>query len=353
LNGTISVADGLVDDVERVTAELTELGAACRQAAPDLLDHVGTVASARDLDQIRQAIGDPHLSYLGFSYGTRLGAVYATLFPETVRAMVLDGAFPPSLSSEALARNGGDLEAVLDRIDRACAREADCRVRDAGVVVTIDRLLDELDRAAEPDQLGLSDRTLLLGATLLAIYVPDAWPIYTDALADAAGGDLSLLRRLADAWFTTDGEFNDIYAGANVAIMCADGAYPTDLGSAVRDAIVAASSVDLLVDVTVGATCEGWPAAGESLPAVDTVGAPPLLVVGSTFDPATPLRWAERLAAELDRAVLVTYQGDGHTIVAQGDPCVDAIAVAYLLTVALPPADTVCPGPTGPWTPDG
>lgn len=353
LNDTISVADGLIDDVERLIEDVTELGAGCRLAAPDLLAHLGTVASARDLEQIRRAIGDTSLSYLGFSYGTRLGAVYATLFPEDVRAMVLDGAFPPGLSSEELARNGGDLEAVLERIDRACARQPDCRVRDAGVVATVDRLLDELDRVGEPDQLGLSDRTLLLGATLLAIYVPGAWPIYTDALADATVGDLTLMRRLADAWFTTDGEFSDIFAGANLAIMCADQAYPADLGSAVRDAVVAATGVDVLADVTVGATCQGWPVAGAALPAVDTAGAPPLLVIGSAFDPATPLRWARRLAGELDRAVLVTYEGDGHTIVSQGDPCIDAIAVDYLVDGDLPAPGTVCPGPTGAWTPDG
>ncbi len=347
LNYVPSIDDGLDDDLAAVAEDIRELGADCLATHPDLLDHVGTVATARDLDLIRRALGDERLTYLGYSYGTRIGAVYATLFPDRVRAMVLDGAFPPGLPSSELAASVADIESTLSRIDQVCDLEPGCPVRDQGLVETVTELLGTLDPEDGPLP-DLGERATLIGATLLAIYVPEVWETYATALDRAAAGDPDLIANLAAAWFFAgDDEFSDIYAGANTAIMCADRAYPTDPEAARADAELAVGAAPLLVDLALGATCEGWPVDGEALPTTDTAGAPTLLVMGGTNDPATPLRWAEQLATDLADAVLVTYVGDGHTVVARDNDCIDDLVTTYLVTL-VPPADgTRCHAATG------
>ncbi len=348
LHGVPSLDDGIADDVAGAAAETAELGADCLASHPDLLDHVGTVATARDLDLIRRALGDEQLTYLGFSYGTRVGAVYATRFPERVRAMVLDGAFPPGIGSRELAAAVADIEAALGRIDATCDLEPGCPLGDAGVTDTVSDLLASLDTTGSSTGLGLSERATLLGATLLAIYVPDAWEAYAIGLSQATTGNLVLLENLANAWFSgADGGFNDIYAGANQAVMCADRAYPTDRETAEADARAALDAAPVLADLAFGATCEGWPVDGEALPETDTTGAPTLLVIGGTNDPATPLRWAEQLVDDLADAVLVAYVGDGHTIVGQGNDCVDDLVFAYLVNLEVPAAGTRCHAGSG------
>lgn len=348
INETITVDDGIDDDIERITEATADLGSGCLAAASDILAHVGTVAVARDLDLIRASLGDDQLTYLGFSYGTRIGAVYATLFPTAVRAMILDGAFPPGLTSRDLAESSADLQATLERIDRVCALEVDCGVADEGVIGAYQRLLTELDPEPNGDDLGLSDRSLLLGATLLAIYAPNAWQTYTVALGQALDGDIELLTTMAELWFTDDsGDFSDVYKGSNVAIMCGDGAYPSDEPDVLADAEAALVAAPLLADIVLGANCTGWPVAAEPLPPINTAGSPQLLVIGTTNDPATPLRWAELMAEGLDDAALITHVGDGHTVVGGGNACVEATASAYLAEPESPLADQTCRDPDG------
>lgn len=345
INDVETPADGFADDLAGYVADNLEIGAACLATAGDLLDHVGTVATARDLDLIRRALGDQQLTYVGYSYGTRIGAVYAALFPDRIRALVLDGAFPPSLTSAELAANAVDLEATLSRIDRACALEPDCRVD--GVTDTVDRLLDELDATTPGDPLGLTDRSALVGATLFAIYVPSAWQFFTDALADAAAGDIELVEQLAELWYDDDGDFSDIQRGSYLAIMCADRAYPVDRTQALDELLGPLPDAPVLGPLFLGATCEGWPVEGEALPLVTTSELLPVVVIGSSHDPATPLRWAQHLADDLPGASLVTFVGDGHTIVGRGNTCIDDLVERFLIDLERPPSDSVCRAPTG------
>lgn len=348
INFVATPEDGLADEAAFFAAQLDDAAERCLAQAPELLPHVGTEATARDLDAIRAALGDDQLTYLGYSYGTRVGAVYAALFPERVRAMVLDGAFPPGLDSSELATSVGDIEATLRRIDRTCDLEPGCAVRDPGLLETVSSLLSDLDQAPAPDGLGLSDRGHLIGATLLAIYVPDIWETYAIALGDAVAGDPELIELMSEAWFTDDtGDFSDIYRGANRAIMCADAAYPTDRDASVADAEAVIDAAPLLGQVTLGGTCERWPVEGSPLPIPGDDRLPPVLVVGGTYDPATPLRWAEILADQLPGSALLTYEGDGHTIVGRGNPCVDGLAGAYLVDLELPSDGSTCRAPTG------
>jgi pimeloyl-ACP methyl ester carboxylesterase len=348
LNYAATLEDGVADDIVVYVEDLTRLGADCLAMHPDLLDHVGTVATARDLNQIRRAINDDALSYLGFSYGTRIGAVYATLFPDHVRAMVLDGAFPPGLSPEELASADADLEATLVRIDRVCELEPTCSVADPGVVDTVAELLDDLSSEARETQLGLSERSSLIGATLLAIYAPGTWQEFTNALGDARNASMSAIDTLARRWLTgSDGDFDDIFRGSNIAIMCADRAYATNRTETLTNAHLSIDAAPILGELLFGASCEGWPVDGEPLPSVATDGAPTLMVIGGTHDPATPLRWAQSLADDIADAVLVTYVGDGHTAASAGNRCVDDLVVAYLIDLEIPRDAPVCRAPTG------
>lgn len=339
--------DGFADDLAGYVADNVEIGGACLAAAGELLDNVGTVATARDLDLLRRALGDEQLTYLGYSYGTRIGAVYAALFPGRIRALVLDGAFPPGLGSEALAGNVIDLETTLGRIDRTCALEPTCAVRSQGVVSTVDRLLDELDAETPGDPLGLTERSALIGATLLAIYVPTAWQTYTEALGDALAGNLERIEQLADFWYDDGGDFSDIYRGSNLAIMCADRAYPATRDEALADLLGPLDDAPTLGPMFLGATCEGWPVDGDALPLVSATAVVPALVIGNTQDPATPLRWARQLADDLPGSSLVTFVGDGHTIAGRGNGCVDSLVERFLVDLVTPPPDTVCRAPTG------
>ncbi|MEM7288263.1 MAG: alpha/beta fold hydrolase [Actinomycetota bacterium] len=348
INEVADPSDGFDDDLARYVDDNAETGATCLALAGDLLENVGTVATARDLDLLRRALGDEGLSYVGYSYGTRVGAVYAALFPDRVRALVLDGAFPASLSSAQLARNVVDIEATLGRIDRTCDLEPSCAVSADGVVAAVDRLLDQLDDEIPDGPLGLTERSSLIGATLFAIYVPDAWEVFTDALGAALSGDLELVELLAEVWYADDsGDFSDIYRGSNLAIMCADAAYPSDREQALREALDTIEATPVLGSIFSGATCEGWPVEGEALPLPGGAAPIPAIVIGNTHDPATPLRWAEQLADDLPGSVLVTFVGDGHTIVGRGNGCIDRIAERYLVDLEQPARGATCRAPTG------
>ncbi len=348
INEVVDLGDGFDDELAGYVEDNVETGAGCLAVAGDLLDHVGTVATARDLDLIRRALGDETLNYVGYSYGTRIGAVYTALFPDNIRALVLDGAFPPGLSSAELSQNVVDIENTLGRIDRTCALEPTCAVADDGVTATVARLLDELDAERPDGPLGLTERSSLIGASLFAVYVPDAWDVYTDALGDAVAGDIELVELLAELWYADDsGDFSDIYRGSNLAIMCADQAYPRDRAQALSEALATIADAPVLGPMFSGATCEGWPVDGEALPLVTADDDVPALVIGNTHDPATPLRWAELLAQDLPGSALVTFVGDGHTIVGRGNGCVDGFVARFLIDLVSPPADAICRAPTG------
>lgn len=348
LNEVANTLDGITDELDEYTDDTRELGEACAREAGELLAHLGTVATARDLDLIRAAVGDDQLSYLGYSYGTRLGAVYATFYPHTVRAMVLDGAFPPGLSSTELALKAADLDAVLLRINRTCELEPSCAVSDPGLIATFNELRGRLSVTPGADRLGLSDRSALIGATMWALYVPSTWQQYAQGLADARGGNPATLHRLAEAWFGDGvGGFADIFLGANIAIMCADGAYATTRADVDADAEATLRVSPLLGDLLFGNNCSSWPTEPQTLPPTNSEGAPTILVVGGAFDPATPLRWAERLAGELADSALLTYLGDGHTAVLEGNGCVDDAAIGYLLEPGRPQRDSTCHPDTG------
>ncbi len=324
----------------------------CKAMSGGLLSHVGTVDTARDLDVLRAALGEQKLTYIGASYGTFLGSVYAELFPSHVRALVLDGALDPSVTYQGEAveqANGFQLALhsfVADCLKKACPlghSQAEARSK-------FDALLSGIGRSPLPT--GQGGRVLTEGYAVTgiaaALYTPAAWPTLTVALAQALAGDGSGLLRLAD--LLNERNSNGTYSNlmeSNVAINCADRPWPA--GGIEADAQIAKSV--LPTDGPFGAfiawgvpPCAYWPVPPETRPApIRAAGAPPILVLGTLRDPATPVAWARALASQLDSGVLVTWDGDGHTANLRGSACIDAIVRAYVVDLKVPAAGTTCP----------
>ncbi|MEU5864631.1 alpha/beta hydrolase [Nonomuraea sp. NPDC047529] len=333
-------------------AAARRFAAGCRQHAARLLPHLGTVDVARDLDRLRQALGDRKLTYLGKSYGTFLGAVYADLFPDKVRALVLDGALDPAGSRVRMnAEQAVGFEKALRAYVEDCLSGRDCPFAGRDVEAAMDEVGALLRRAdVRPLEGGgrpVTEALATLGA-LTPLYDRASWPELTEALRRALKGDGSLLLRNADqlAGRQDDGTYsNQLEAG--LAVNCVDGPYPTTAAAFAADAAETSREAPRFGPYIVWSSlpCAFWPARPTFSPHPLTAeGAPPILVVGTKRDPATPYGWARALAGELRSGVLLGYDGDGHTAYGGGSPCVDDAVDRYLVE-GVPPGDgVICPG---------
>jgi pimeloyl-ACP methyl ester carboxylesterase len=341
------------DDAEEQAAirATEEFAAACLAQTGDLLGHVSTIEVARDLDVLRAVVGDDKLTYYGASYGTTLGSTYAELFPDKVGRMVLDGATDPSLSVEEsnLSQAAGfqrALEAYLDD----CLAGPDCPFdgdREAALR-EVETLLAELD--AEPLPTGDPDRPLTqsLGFFGIAVtlYDDESWPYLSQALQAALNGDGTTLLLLADIYFSREnGEFTDNSAEAIYAVNCLD--EPLDLSVEEVEAAVSryeeASRTFGSVFAWSLLSCSNWPVAStEESITIEAAGARPIVVIGTTGDPATPYEEAVALADQLESGVLITREGDGHTAFGAGNQCVDSAVDEYFLEGTVPEDGLVC-----------
>lgn len=325
---------------------------ACAQKYGSLLPFLGTKNVVRDMDQIRAAVGDSKINYLGYSYGTVIGQVYADMFPKQIRSLVLDGAVDLSLSTDdkTLTQIGG-FELALNNFVADC-RQRNCplNVRTNGnPMAAIDQLLAKVKEA--PLAAPFADRPAGPGETFLGLITPlyskGAWPRLAIAVDNALNGDATEIVRLADAYL--DRNFDGSYANsqeANLAVNCLD-QDPSQLPTQFKDFPAAAAkfaqtSPHFGAAVANGLTCIYWPATPDPLQPPTGAGAPPILVVDTTGDPATPYPWGVSVSKQLQSAVLLTYNGDGHTAYDSGDACVDSAVNTYLLTLAMPTAGTQC-----------
>jgi pimeloyl-ACP methyl ester carboxylesterase len=321
-----------------------EYAAQCESMSAKVLPFVGTVDTARDLDRIRQALGDAQLTFFGHSYGTLIGATYAQMFPTHVRAMVLDGAIDPAMSTaQMVVEQSESFEGVLDDFFSWCASSG-CPWRPAGgpsaaaLLALVDhsrlqRLPAGGGRSAGPGELYY--------ALLAGLYTRSDWPTLAGALAEAAAGNGAAVVGMETS-YTTSGSTNA--SDAETAIDCLD--HPVTGGvqglrSLAAQAALAAPVFGPLL-AWGEAACAVWPVPSSRTPGATTaVGSPNILVVGATKDPATPYVWAQRLAAELQHGVLLTWQGENH-VAYYYSACVRAIDQAYFVQGAIPAAGTVC-----------
>ncbi|MEV0846442.1 alpha/beta hydrolase [Streptomyces sp. NPDC049954] len=341
-------------DKDELVRSFKDYAAACAEHSGKVLGHVSTTDSARDMDLLRSALGDRRLNYVGASYGTFLGATYAGLFPGRSGRLVLDGATDPSL--DALRVNldqTAGFETAFRSFAEDCATRADCPLGRGGPEAAGRRLKAFFDRLDEkPLHTSQTGRDLseAQGTTgvIAAMYNEAAWPLLRKALTRAVGhGDGSTLLTMSDAYYERDdkGAYSNLMA-ANAAVNCLDlppaFSGPEAVEAALPDFEKASPAFGESM-AWAALNCTYWPvrATGKSQ-RITAQGAPPILVVGTTRDPATPYRWARSLAAQLGSGVLLTYEGDGHTAYGRGSTCVDTHVTTYLLTGRAPQQNTRC-----------
>lgn len=328
-----------------LTAEQDTFFKGCVANSDDLVAHVSTVEAAKDMDVLRAALGESRLSYLGFSYGTKLGATYAQLFPEKVGRMVLDGAIDPALDfrESAIAQAGG-FETALRAYVQNCLDGGDCFLGSTmdEALGTITDLLDSIDQGPLPTS---SDRELKIGnafyGVVLPLYSKDNWPYLDQGLQDALSGDGSTLLLLSDTYASRNagGGYDDNSLEAILAINCLDDPSFIEPGDVPAEYPAFEKSSPTFGKVfawgLVG--CHGLQVEPEfPEPKITATGAAPIVVIGTTRDPATPYKEAVALAGELDSGVLISRDGDGHTGYNKGNGCVDDAVEGYLLDGDVP-----------------
>jgi pimeloyl-ACP methyl ester carboxylesterase len=340
------------DDLAAGWAVAQEFATACAQASGlERLAAVSSFETVADMEAIRVALGDPGLTYLGFSYGGLLGALYADRYPEQVRAMVLDGAVEPGISFAArLSEQAFAFETGLARFLVDCDRRPTCAFAaevEVGAADAFDTLMEQL----RVTPLTLVDGRKLnsgmaLSGVMAGLYARETWGTIAAGLARAADGDGSILAALADSYSgrSPAGPYENNSVEANTAINCLDYDAPRD--PAVYGALATSSRESsprfAALLAYSGLTCAAWPLTARPVERVTGEGAAPILVIGTTGDPAAPYTWSVRLADQLESGVLLTYQSSGHTAVGTGDPCVDSAVAAYLIDQNLPAVGAIC-----------
>lgn len=326
---------------------LERFAASCQETGFDV-SFFNTQQSARDMDVIRAALGVEKLDYLGFSYGTELGATYIALFPERVGRFVLDGAVDPTLSSaQGTINQVAGFDKAFRNYLRDCLTLPECpftgNVENA--LEQVAELLTDLETSQLPTQYDRdAGLTVALYGIIAALYSKQSWPYLTQAFQEAFDGDGSTLLLLADFYNDKDpeGGYLSNISEANMAINCADERVPAEEFEQLRQGVLAASSIFGKYFGYPELSCLGWPE-GKSMVELDfTVElATGPLVVGTTGDPATPYQQAVSLSKLLSGATLLTFEGEGHTAYGSSD-CVNAYVEEYLLDGNLTSSELRC-----------
>jgi pimeloyl-ACP methyl ester carboxylesterase len=344
-------------DVKALLAKDKAYVKRCVALNKGILPYVSTANVARDMDGIREAMGDRKLNYFGFSYGTFLGATYASLFPKNYRAMVLDGPVDANgyinTPSANLREQSAGFERAIARFFTACAVfQSFCNFGGSDPQAAYDALVDSANLLAipVPDGRAAVNGDDILAATALAMYAKQFWPDLAHALSAAASGDGTGVRDLADAFWgnNEDGTF-DPATDRYFTITAIEQNFTSD----VQTFLDAGDNAWGVFNYTYWNT--GYPEINYALwpihatdvfrgPFKASKSAPTILEIATTYDPATPFRGAKRLAKQLGNVRFLTMVGDGHTAYQNGSPaCIDTAVVAQIETLTLPPEGTICP----------
>lgn len=334
-------------------AELTErnqaFADACEANSDGILPFITTVNSARDMDLIRAVLGDSQLNYLGYSYGTFLGATYAELYPEKAGRLVLDGAIDPAVSGVDVGTTQAlGFESALRAYMQSCLDSDSCPFNGTvdEAMADLGALLAAVDRTPLENGDGrMLGADSLMTAIIVTLYSEGSWSALTQGLDGVLQGDPYTAFYLADAYNAREGGvYIDNSSEAFRAYNCMD--YPVENDQSVEDAAhtKVAEGAPTIAPYWEGPdSCAVWPypptgTRGE----IHAEGAGPILVVGTTNDPATPYEWSVSLAEQLSEGVLITRVGEGHTGYNKGNVCVDDAVNAYFLDDSVPDADLKC-----------
>ena len=350
--------DGSPDDQTEIdqAQAMSELFAqSCATNSPDTYKFLDTISAARDVDILRELLGDEKLNWLGKSYGTFLGATYADLFPERVGRMLLDGAIDPTLTNEKLSYGQAlGFELALTRFVDDCVTKSDCPLSASGAAGAseVGDLLIELD--ANP--ITLDDGRLFTQAmgtlgVVGSLYDKQyGWPELRTNLGLAFDGDFSGLASSVDFYTgrQSDGSYKDNSNDAIAAVNCLD---RPDRATTEETAALASEWKKVAPNfgeylAWSNISCSYWQAEATGVPKEITApGTPTILVVGTVNDPATPYAWSQALATQLSKGVLLTLDGDGHTAYYQGSKCIDEIVDNFYLTGEAEDGITCTDGP--------
>jgi len=330
-------------------AQQAGIANACATKYGAALAYYNTVFTAMDMEQIRLALGDPQLNYLGFSYGTELGAVYAHLYPTKIRVAVLDGAIDPTTDSiTSFANQLQGFESAFDQFAADCKTRPSCAAmgdpRQAVYQLTAKANTTPI-KSSKTGETRTATGGIVLYGVLSALYSESEWPVLGNALISAQNGDAKGLLALSDQY--NERQDNGAYTNiqdANTAISCNDSpAGPTDAEVAAT-AAQWATQYPMFGVWAAGSlfSCQAWQPNRHVLPNESAAGSAPILVVGTIHDPATPYVGATNLAKTLTTGQVLTWDGQGHTAYTKSS-CIDQKVDSYLVTGTLPAAGTVCP----------
>ena len=342
--------------IDEVTQTSIEFGQACLENSGELLQFVDTQSTVNDLDMLRAIVGDEKLNYLGYSFGTFFGAIYAALFPKNVGRLVLDGAVDPLVGdAESLIIQMAGFDSAFRAYMEFCLDGEACPFNGS-----VDDALAQARAVLEAvDARGLvnADGRVLDSATLGTaiagnLYSETYWQDMTDMFIALNADDPSLSFLYADYYNTRseDGSYDGNGTAVYVAASCADGDFVTDDATTLERVAEIDAAAPILGKffayddfAVLDTACTNWPVPAGDLPTnFEALGAPPILVIGTTNDPATPYANAVSLAQQLSSGVLVSYEGEGHTIYNQGVSCIDDVVGAYFVSGAVPAEDPDC-----------
>jgi pimeloyl-ACP methyl ester carboxylesterase len=321
----------------------------CAENSGTILPFISTKASAQDINSLRLALGEEKVSFFGFSYGSELGTTWATMFPESVRAIVVDGAVDPNASSiqEGMAQAKG-FEGQLATFLKQCSERTTCEFHNNGdAEAAFDKLVLDID--AKPLEVS-KDRTLvtqgvLFTAVAQAMYSDYYWPQLSEALSAAQGGDGQGILQLYDDYYQRkdDGTYGNELE-AFLAISCLDdpGATSTEeVDSHIEDFIAAAPRLG--GNFAYGYSCALWPVKQAAKVTITGKGAGPIVVVGTTGDAATPLSSTRKMAQGLEQGILIVVDANQHTGYG-ANSCVVKAVDDYLIKLTVPANETTCKG---------
>lgn len=340
--------DATPDDTAEETVffkDAADFGAGCEKDAGKLLSHVSTTETARDMDLMRQVLGDEKMHYFGISYGTELGGVYAHLFPGNVGRLVLDAVVDPTADTVGHAKNQAlGFQRALDNYLQSTGQDPEEGTR------KIEKLLERIDAEPLATTSGRElTQSLATTGIVLPLYSEQSWPTLTSALDAAEDGDGTELLALADGYNERDpsGHYGTTTHSQRV-ISCLDQKQrptPEETKKLLPEFREISPVFGEFLGWDTAGWCHDWPVPGlTDSPEVSAPGAEPVLVVGNTGDPATPYEGARKMAGELGEGVgvMLTWKGEGHGAYGSGSRCVDSTVNAYLLDGTVPKDGKVC-----------
>ena len=344
------------EELDKAVADSKDFVAQCEKKTK-FLTYYSTANAARDMDILRAALGDEKLNYMGKSYGTYMGTLYAQLFPNKVGRMVLDGAVDPTIDDyQSILAQAVGFDGALDAFIEDCQKSSDCPLPD-GLQPARDFFTNLYKSAAttplpqrkpnKGDDRVATESILVMGTASALYDSVDGWPQLRQAITEAKDGYSDTFMKLLDQYTgrQPDGTFGDNEFDAGAVIDCLDNPTTRSPEQVMADSAVIAEQAPIFGPYVAFAnlTCSFFPQAPDHVTVKNKISTrQPIIVIGTTRDPATPYKWAQSLHRILTNSQLLTYNGDGHTGQGRGNACIDGAIDAFYLRGTLPKANLSC-----------